>query len=100
MSAKYILAATLAVAASAIIMSSAHAITGRDAVGRCIDIGTDGGCIHSCSQVTGVCKVTNIDTGGTLVCPTPTAECYLERHKGKAARPGAGAKSTVGADSQ
>lgn len=100
MSAKFILAVTLAIAASAIAMSSAHATTGRAAIDRCIDIGVEGGCIYSCSPTTGACKIDMLDTGQTISCPTPDGQCHVERRKAKAARTGAGAVPTVGLNRQ
>ena len=45
MSAKIILAATIAIAAAALAISSANAMTGRAAIDRCIDIGADAGTV-------------------------------------------------------
>lgn len=100
MSAKYILAATLAIAASAIAMSSAHAMTGRAAIDRCIDIGVEGGCIFSCNQTTGACKIDMLDTGQTISCPTPDGQCHVERRKAKAGSAAAGSRSPVAVGGQ
>lgn len=100
MTTKYILAATIAFATSAFVMAAAHAMTGRAAIDKCINRGTEGGCIFSCNQDTGACIIDMLDTGQIIICPTPSGECHMGHRKPKAGMSGVGSKSTAGATAQ
>lgn len=97
---RHILAAAISIAAVAMGMSAANAMKGRAAIDRCIDLGSDGGCIFSCNQTTGACKIDMLDTGQTIICPSPTDECHMGRRQPKAGLSGAGAKTKAPAIAQ
>ena len=92
MTANYILATTIAIAASALTMSSAHATNGRQAVGMCID---QPGCSYAVGK-----DGKNIDiitADGTYIhCADAKSECTIPRKQRKNSRVDSGMGGTVG----
>jgi hypothetical protein len=95
MSANHILATTIAIAVSALAISSAQATNGRQAVGMCID---QKGCVYGVGK-----DGKNIDiiaADGTYIhCADVDSECTIPR-KIKKSRTGTGMGTTAGTSTQ
>lgn len=88
---KYILATAVALVSATIVTTAAHATTGRDAVGTCID---RKGCLWTVHDDGSITILT--DDGTFISCPGAEAQCTVlrKRNAGSTAM-GAGNKMGV-----